>query len=114
MDSSGNVTIDATNVQPISATANGQTLSIKYSGTGSGTMSTSNGQITFTPDSNSTLQTQTFGADGTPIGTPAPSRAGTQQYSCVHGQSLKITDQGISFDYVAGTGAGASASPTPT
>lgn len=115
INADGTLTADDTNMTPITLTAGGQTYTDKLSGTAMGTITASNGSLSYTRGSGSTSTSQVFGPDGAPAGTPAPDKDFTATYSCTAGQSLTVTQSGGSvLTYASGTGGAASSTSSST
>ena len=93
VNADGSLHIDDTNAQPDTGTANdGSVYTITSSGSGSGRVVTTAGQLTVTLDTTAAI-TQTIARNGTVLSSQTPTTA-TDTYQCTRGRTLVITSPG--------------------
>ena len=122
ISSDGIMTIDPTGSQPVQLSLEGQTYTVTQAGVGSGSVTTSGGQLTYKTAEGDSLSSTIAASDGTTIGTPAADEGFTASYTCTPGQTMTITENGVTYSFTSGNtttqgpspSASVTASPTPT
>jgi hypothetical protein len=103
--SDGTTHVDSTNDQPqVGTGSDGSVVKAQSGGQGTGKITTSGNQLTFTIDAANaaTLTIQTLDANGMPVGTPGPTGGFTAAYTCTQGQGFSFTVRGETTTFAAG------------
>jgi hypothetical protein len=95
----GSYTDDYSEAKPVTGSGGGHEYSITTIGMGSGTASTSGGQVTVKINDPSAI-TQTITQDGSQLGSQHPPATQTVAFACQAG-SFTVTSQGITTTYAA-------------
>jgi hypothetical protein len=101
----GTTHVDSTNSQPqVGTGSDGSVTKAQSGGQGTGKITTSGSQLTFTIDAanGATLTLQLLDANGMPIGTPGPTAGFTATYTCAQGHSFSFTNNGQTTSFSAG------------
>jgi hypothetical protein len=101
----GTAHVDSTNAQPQTATgSDGSVVKARSGGQGTGKITTSGNQLTFSIDAANAaaLTIQSLDANGMPVGTPGPTAGFTVTYSCTQGQSFSFTNKGETTSFATG------------
>jgi hypothetical protein len=101
----GTTHVDSTNSQPqVGTGSDGSVVKAQSGGQGTGKITTSGNQLTFTIDAANaaTLTLQNLDANGMPVGTPGPTAGFTATYTCTQGQSFSFTISGQATNFTAG------------
>jgi len=101
----GTTHVDSTSAQPqVGTGSDGSVVKAQSGGRGTGKITTSGNQLTFTIDAANaaTLTLQLLDANGMPVGTPGPTAGFTATYTCTQGQSFSFTNSGQTTSFSAG------------